>query len=261
MRKILKGAVVMFVVALMILTTFAASADTMNYKKGSPDVSIAENSKPYHEITPVPLPSGRATLWDNGLPDGVNGVSCVLRSDLDREIVDDFIVEGEGWYVSDAHCRILLDSDGEPSTITGFKVFFYQNEGEDCNPVIDQFAAKDATFNAYHTGDIYFGRREIAVDLDFDKVLLDPGRWWICIQPVVEDNCFWLTAVQQECPIFASYPDVGYNKWTAGNVLFAEDYDVSFQITGEEKSKSLNLPFFQFLKERSVLFRFLQQLF
>jgi hypothetical protein len=39
MRKILKGAIVLFVAALMILTTFAASADTVNYKNESPDVS------------------------------------------------------------------------------------------------------------------------------------------------------------------------------------------------------------------------------
>ena len=261
MRKILKGAVILLVAALMILTTFAASANTMNYKNETPDLSIAESSEAYHIITPVPKPSGRAVLWDNGLPDGINGVSCVLRSDLDREIVDDFIVDGEGWYVSDAHCRIILNQDGEPSTITGFKVFFYQNEGEECNPSIQRFEERDATSNAYHTGNEYFYRREIAVDLEFEKVLLDPGRWWICIQPVVEDNCFWLTAAQQECPIFASYPDVGYNKWTAGNILFAEDYDVSFQITGVEKSKSLNIPFLEFLRERSLIFRFLLQLF
>jgi hypothetical protein len=261
MRKILKGAIVLFVAAIMILTTFAATADTVNYKNESPDVSIALNNEPYHEITPIPLPSGRATLWDNGLPDGTNGLSCVLSSSLDREVVDDFIVGGEGWYVSDAHCRILLNLDGEPSTIAGFKVFFYQNEGTECNPVVEQYAAKDATVNAYHTGDTYFSRREIAVDLEFEKVLLEPGRWWICLQPVVEDNCFWLTAAQQECPVFVSYPDLAFPKWTAGNVVFGEDLDVSFQITGAEKTKSLNLPFFQFLREQSLLFRFLQQLF
>jgi hypothetical protein len=241
----------------------AVTADTVKHEKEPPDVSIVESNNPDHKITPVPNPSGGPILWDNGLPDAANGLSCVLRPDLDREVIDDFIVDGNGWYVFDAHCRILLGNDGEPSTIAGFKVYFYQNEGTECNPMIVQFAAKDATFNAYHTGDEYFDRREIAVDLDFGIVFLSPGRWWICIQPYVDDYCFWLTAEQKECSIFISYPDIPYDKWTPGHVALGEYYDVSFQITGEKKSKSIPtyLQFFEILMTRSLAFKFLQQQF
>jgi len=263
MRKILKGAIVLLIAAVMILTTFAASADTVKYKNESPDITIAENSDPYHKITPVPNPSGRAILWDNGLPDAVNGVSVCLWASypLDREVIDDFIVEGEGWYVKDAHLRIVTNSGAGPEALLGFKVIFYKNIGTGCEPDTNVYDARVATFNGQLTGDEYFGRPEIAVDLEFDTVFLEPGRWWVCFQPELEDNCFWLTTATKECPIYLSYPDMGYYKWTVGNLVFGDDYDVSFQLTGAEKSKSLDFPFFQILKERSLLFRFLLQLF
>ena len=129
MRKILKGAVVLLVAAIMILTTFAASADTVQNKNDSPAITVADNSKLYEKTTPVPFPTGRAILWDNGLPDGANGLSCCLYAayPLDREVIDDFIVEGEGWYVKDGHVRILINAGSGPEALLGFNVFFYKN--------------------------------------------------------------------------------------------------------------------------------------
>ena len=263
MRKILKGAVVLLIAIAMVFSTIAVTADTFKQENESPAVTIAEISEPNHKITPEPQPSGRAILWDNGLPDGVNGVSCCLWAayPLDREINDDFIVGGEGWYVKDAHLRIITNSGTGPEALTGFKVIFYKNIGEGCEPDTNVYEARVAQFSGYLTGSTYFSRPEIAVDLQFDTVFLEPGRWWVCFQPELDDNCFWLTAPLQECPIYASYPDMGFYAWTAGNVIFGDDYGVSFTLTGAEKSKTLNLPFFQILKERSLLFRFLQQLF
>jgi hypothetical protein len=267
MQKILKGAVVLLIPILLISTTVTSSADTMKNEKEVPVAFIAQRNTPDHKISPIPNPSGRAILWDNGLPDGRYSVSCVLWSTyqppIDTEVVDDFIVDGDGWYVSDAHCRILIGMDFEPSALIAFKVFFYQNDGAECNPVIQQYEERDAQFNAYHTGDVYFSRREIAVDLDFEKVFLIPGRWWICIQPEINSKCYWLTAESKECPIFVSYPDFGAFKWTPGLDIFGDDFDVSFQITGVVKSKSLPLylEFLEIQKTRSLLFKFLQQLF
>ena len=261
MREILKGVVVLLIVAAMVISTVAVTADTIMQKNESSDSTIAKRSNQINKITTVPYPGGRAILWDNGLPDGVNGFSCCFWAirPLDREVIDDFVVFGNGWYVSDAHLRIVTHSGAGPESLLGFNVFFYKNIGSDCNPDINVYETRVAQFNGQYTGNLYFDRPEIAVDLSFDKVFLEPGKWWVCFQPILDDNCYWLTSAQKECPVFVSYPDLGYNKWTAGNIIVGADYDVSFQLTGV-KSKSLNLPVFQFLKERFVLFRFLQQL-
>jgi len=263
MRKSIKGYIGPLAAALMILTSVVTLANPVIYTNKSATLSISENNAPYNDITPIPNPSDRPILWNNGLPNGEDALSCVLQAgNLDREVIDDFIVDAGGWYVSDAHCRIILDLDLEPSSLIGFKVYFYANGETDCNPMIGLFAERNATFNAYHTGDLFYGRREIAVDLDFDEVFLQPGRWWICIQPAVNDNCFWLTSEQKECPVYISYPDREFYKWTAGNIVFGEDFDVSFQITGEKKSKTLPTyqHFFEILKIQFLLLKFIQQI-
>ena len=261
MRKILKGVIVILIVAAMLFSTVAVTADTFMQKNESPKVSIAESSAADKKITPVPFPSSRPILWDNGLPDGVDGISCGVWSGYDREVIDDFIVDGEGWYVSGAHLRIVTWFDSEPSAILGFKVIFYKNEGTECNPVIEQYAVNNTEINAYYTGNEYFSRREIAVDLEFPKEFLEPGKWWVCFQPKMNEECFWLTSELKNCSIYCSYPDLGFPKWTPGANVLGYDYGVSFTLNGFEKSKSLNLPFFELLKEHSLFFRLLFQLF
>ena len=50
----------------------------------------------------------------------------------------------------------------------------------------------------------------------------------------MEDNSFWLTTGGNDCSIFLYYPDQSYPKWTKGYpTVFDEEYDVSFQLTGE----------------------------
>jgi len=261
MIKILKGLIVILISATFIFSTIAVTADNVIHKNESPVVNLADGCESEEKITPIPFPKGRAVLWDNGLPDGVDGVSFGIWPGYNREVIDDFYVGGEGWYVSDAHLRIVTWTDSEPSAILGFKVMFYNNSGTECDPLIEQFAVHDAGINAYHTGNEYFSRREIAVDLDFPKVFLEPGKWWVGFQPEANENCFWLTSELKNCSIYCSYPDLGFPKWTPGSEVLGYDYGVSYTLTGVEKSKSLNLGFFELLKERSLLFRFLLKLF
>jgi hypothetical protein len=173
-------------------------------------------------------------LWDNGGPDGRNGVSCMYWPEypLDREIVDDFVVDGPGWLVNDGHFSLVTYYGGGPSTVRAVNAFFYQDDGNG-KPLVARYATRATQFSAYLTGAYYFSRPEIAVDVTFDDVSLAPGRWWVCFQPDMNDNSFWLTAASKGKSIYLSYPDQGYNKWTDGYVVFGDYYDTTFQLTGQ----------------------------
>jgi hypothetical protein len=265
MKKFLKGVGVLLIVALMFLTTVAVSAITLKYEDESSVISIVDSSNHGPEIVTKPFKGGQPSLWDNGLPDGRQGLSCVLwpAYPMDREVIDDFVVEDEkGWKIQDGHFRIVTYYDSEPSAIKAVKVIFYPNRGANCSPDQEHLEMRIAKFRAYYTGAVYFGRREIAVDCNFSTVEVGPGRWWVCFQPEIDENCFWLTAENKECPIFVSYPGLGFPKWTESMVALGEKYDVSFRLTGVKKTSKtpVIVQFFELFKTQSLIFRFLQRL-
>jgi len=230
-NKILKGAGVLLIVAAMVLSSIAVTADTNNEAA----TCLTKGGATYNVVENKPITYSRDLLWDNGLPDERNGVSCVLwpSNPLDREIIDDFEVTADGWSVCDGHFRIVTYGGAGPDIIDAVRVFFYKSTGP-CEPDPVRFAERDTTFNAYLTGDTYFDRPEIAIDCEFDCVNLTPGEWWVCFQPEMDDNSFWLTTGGNDCSIFLSYPDQSHPKWTKGYpTVFDEEYDVSFQLTGE----------------------------
>jgi len=238
-KEILKGAGVLLIAAVMILSATAVTANTVKIKKIAPNCLTECNQNLITKNIEKSANSqqmGADVLWNNGLPDGRNGVSCVYwpAYPLDREIIDNFEVTGDGWLVCDGHFRIVTYSGAGPEIIEKVRVFFYGSTGP-CEPDIERYAERETTFNAFLTGDTYFDRPEIAIDCEFDCVNLTPGEWWVCFQPEMDDNSFWLTTGGDDCSIFASYPDQGFDKWTKGYPdIFTEEYDVSFQLTGEE---------------------------
>jgi len=241
-KYFLKGAGVLLIAVTLIFTSIAVTANTMNEKQEVPISLLAsENSEisiKSNKVNSDYKQSGMQVLWDNGLPDGRNGVSCVLwpAYPLDREVIDDFTVPAGGWSVCDGHFRIVTYSGAGPEIIDAVRVFFYKSTGP-CEPDMQLYKALDTTFNAYLTGDVYFSRPEIAVDCQFDCIDLGPGEWWVCFQPEMDDNSFWLTTTESECSIFVSYPDLGAPKWTWGFYQFDDYYDVSFMLTGGAEPK------------------------
>ena len=90
--KLLKEASVLLISAIIVLSTAAVTANTTNEEEENQTcLSIKENSEivsnNYNVDSGYRQSSNRAELWDNGLPDGRNGVSCVLWPSypLDRE--------------------------------------------------------------------------------------------------------------------------------------------------------------------------------
>ena len=169
-------------------------------------------------------------LWDNGLPDGINGVSCGQFSGLNREIVDDFPVDAP-WMVSGAEMRFVTYYGYGPEAISGVTVMFFNDAGG--VPETTAFATVTATYSGILTGNYYFSRPEVLETLSFDTVILNPGTYWVDIQPISTDNIFWLTSAGYGSEIYLSYPDMGYPRWTAGHIVFGSYYyGVSFKLTG-----------------------------
>jgi hypothetical protein len=243
MKKILKGAGAILILAVLVLSSAAVYGQNTNTTNKNA-ISLTEISQPSSTIiTTEPQQSRGPVLWDNGDPDGRNGVSCVYRpSDgLERYIIDDFYVPEGGWEIGDGHFRIVTGTGAGPEILDDVLVFFFYNTGP-CEPTMEPYATADPSFTAYETGDYYFDRPEIKVDCIFDPPITLPmdGEWWVCFQPVLEDNCFWLTTVEHDCTILLDY--VGqYSRWTYGFDIFNDYYDVSFVLTGVGGDPSIDV--------------------
>jgi hypothetical protein len=241
MKKILKGAGAILVLAVLVLSSAAVYGQNTTYKS---ETSLIELSEPSQTIIDTEPQSYRGPiLWDNGDPDGRNGVSCMLwpGNDLDRYVIDDFTVPEGGWDIGDGHFRIVTYGGAGPEIIDNVLVYFFASTGP-CEPAMEPYAVADPEFSASLTGNTYFDRPEILVDCYFDPpvTLPDAGEWWVCFQPQMEDNSFWLTTAESTCSILLDY--VGqYPRWTYGFDVFGDYYDVNFVLTGVGGDPSIDV--------------------
>jgi hypothetical protein len=220
-KVVLKGAGVLLCAAMLLLSTGLVTANTNETQAA---VSLSGET-----ITINNAPSTtRSVLYDNGLPNGVNGLSNGVWETYDREVVDDFITTTT-WIVTGGEFRIV--TFGGATSIPGVIVNFYQDLGD--IPSTTAFATKTADIICTATGNTYFSRPEILVTCTFETVTLEPGKWWVGFHPQAEENVFWLTANMSMHHVYVSYPDLGYPKWTDGNVVWPDtNHDVSWLITG-----------------------------
>ncbi|MBE3122488.1 MAG: hypothetical protein IMZ53_14895 [Thermoplasmata archaeon] len=219
-HKLLKIAGVLLLSALLL---FSATAVTANTNEAA--TSIRSIAEPNNAVTPTQN-TGRDTLYDNGLTDGLNGLSCVAFPGYNREIIDDFVVPGT-WQVTGGEYYVLTNSG--TTSVNGCIVSFFQDTG---GPSTTAYATKTAAITCTLTGMTYFGRPEIKVTCSFDAVTLAPGTWWICFQTQHTENVFSMTATVKGSSVFLSFPDQAYPRWTNGYVVFAAYYDLAWALTG-----------------------------
>ncbi len=194
------------------------------------DVGIDEITSPTGEGHPR---EGDEILWDNGVPDGRNGLPGSMYQGYSNIIIDDFLVK-EDWTVQGGHINFVWNS-GYTSNTETIRVYFFQDLG-DCDPSLDEFATTEAnTFTEIATGNYYFSRPEIIVDflLD-DEIKLTPGKWYVGIQPdgITENIAYLLTAKDKECMVMADLPYYGYPRWSSSQYLWGQAYDLAWQLDG-----------------------------
>ncbi|PNX52298.1 MAG: hypothetical protein BV458_10325 [Thermoplasmata archaeon M9B2D] len=231
-NKIFKESVILIITAMFLFTSIAVTANTSNQTE--PSCLSSTISQSPSNVKPINL-SSKDVLWDNGLPDGKDGLSCWYATGYDRIIVDDFTVSGsDPWQVTGGTYRIVTLGGGTPQVIDGVNVYFFESTGP-CQPAMTEYAFVQPSFSASLTGNWYFDRPEILVEVVFDQPieLAATGEWWVCFQTVTTDNSFWLTVKHNiNCSVFCDMPDLGYPRWTWGYNVWLDYFDVAYTLTG-----------------------------
>ena len=233
-NNILKEAGVLLIIGMMIFSGSVVTANTAKTRKLTQSFVIEDSNQEVILEDTLDGPvfnqcSKGEILWDNGPVIGNIGLGCMFDPSVPRnwEVVDDFDVTYPGWLVNDGHFRIVVNSGLGPEIIEAIRVFFYPTI-DNCEPDVNRYAERQTTFDAYKTGNEYFGKPEIAIDCEFNGVELTPGKWWVCFQPILEDTSYWLNAAYKGCSVWLSQPDLGKPKWSKAS----GDYDVSFKLSG-----------------------------
>jgi hypothetical protein len=194
------------------------------------DVGIFEITSPSREYQDI---MGEYILWDNGEPDGRNGLPGSMYQGYSNILIDDFENE-EYWYIQGGHIHILWNS-GSSANLDTLKVYVFEETG-DCDPSMDEYAtAEISDFTEETTGEYYYGRPEVIVDfLLAEEINIEPGKWWIAMQPdsIGEDLAYILTAESKGCMCYADLPYWGYPRWTSTQYLYGEEYDLAWQLDG-----------------------------
>jgi len=182
------------------------------------------------------LPAGACPdlLCDNGSPNGENGLPCLDWPSQRRffEVADDFNIAEPGWHVDRAGLSVVTEDGHGAGFVDAVRVRFFEDIGD--RPAEGYYAERMADFTDYETGDYYFDRPEVRFECTFDRVTLAAGKWWVVLQPVLEDISFWLTSdgLAGDQPVWASDWLCG-GDWHPGSFFFGEDYEgVNFQLSG-----------------------------
>jgi hypothetical protein len=182
-----------------------------------------------------PAIGGRDLLWENGDPDGRNGVAGSVYYGYENLIVDDMDLEAEST-ATGGHVSLIWNSgSGIGNLDTLYMLFFEDEPGEDCEPQQDEYARVEVTsFEEKLTGDSYYSRPEVEITVEFDEVLVPAGHSWVGFMPdsVGDDIAYMLTAENKDCEVMIDLPYWGVPRWTPGSSEWGDTYDLSWQLTG-----------------------------
>jgi hypothetical protein len=182
------------------------------------------------------------TIYDNGLPNGVTGLSMLFGGGFDasREVADDFVLKGgPGWLVDGMAISYIWDDGAGLGQFGDFLVEIYADDaGGGPGTVLSSQIVPLA--GEFLTGDTYFGRPEIRVSVDIAPVALDADTtYWVALTPFAPQNGFVLTSHSEAngdiigSGVYIRFPKFGFPDWAPGAELFGEGYDISFSLQGE----------------------------
>ena len=228
-KDILKGAGVLLIAAVMVLSTVAVTADTTKNE------ICLSNEPATTEICQPEIPGATGiVLWDQYDTDGSNGLSHFSESmGYRRALLDDFeITDPEGWIINDFHMLGVWNTLTPPQG-TDWNLSFWSDAGG--APGAEIVNTVTVSYTETVTGRTWFSRPEFEVVYTFEDVVLPQGTYWIwgyIIGPA--DNCF-LMAKQDviwgsEC--WCDYED--QPPLRPGHEIFADYYDLTFQLTYTE---------------------------
>jgi hypothetical protein len=185
------------------------------------DVGIDEITSPVGEGQPR---QGDEVLWDNGEPNGANGLAGSMYAGYNNILIDDIELDGN-YNIQGGKIHLLWNSGYSENTEL-IRMYFFEETG-DCDPSMDEYPEAEFyieanTFTEETTGHYYFGRPEVVVDFLLDEeISLYAGNWWIGIQPegTIDNIAYLLTTEGSGCEVHADLPYWGYPRWSSATYL------------------------------------------
>ena len=121
-KTLLKEAGAILILAVLVLSSTAVFGQTEDTSDATVLTEIAEATS---TVINNEHASGKGPeLWNNGAPDGRNGLSCVYwpSSPLDRYVKHEFSVSEGGWEIRDGHLNIVTYQGYGPEILDGVKL-------------------------------------------------------------------------------------------------------------------------------------------
>ena len=262
MRKILKGAVVLLIVAAMFFSTSAVNANTLD----TPQIQGGGQNSPQPFIQTNPPTTTRALLWDNGNPDLVNAWCCqrigiVVWSD----VADDFHLDKK-CTIEKVEWETVDTTDYNWGGTDDLIIYEYTPAG----PGTELIVLLEVQNTREQIGEQWskpWYRYEIDLKGQGKQFNLQAGDYYILLRPYTSGNTgqsFWMTSPPPAGSTSETYfrsEYFGYPNWVAGSGPFGYPYDVSFKIYGtKDSSREINRPILDFLHNHPNMFPILQLL-
>lgn len=116
---------------------------------------------------------------------------------LDREVADDFVVGGPGWFVDQIVMRGVFFTGENRNPAGGFNVAFHANSGG-APAAAPSFLQTSTSITRSASVGQYAGRDAFDFRIDLARVTLMPGTWWLSLQARDSINFFWIVAVSTQ---------------------------------------------------------------
>jgi len=184
------------------------------------------------ELSGTAETSGTCTLYDNGDPDGSNGLSNATAGVFGarRALVDDFVIPpSQSWDVDSLSWSHVWVGGQTPPFGTSAEVLLRTDAGGAPGPV--SAVATNVAYTEIATGEVYFSRPEAFSTATFDPWTLTSGTHWLEGLVVGNDNDYWLVkedVVGAEC--WLNYDDFGGLR--PASSVFGQTVDLSFKLGG-----------------------------
>ena len=195
------------------------------------DVGIHEITSPNYGY-PIIDEILDALIYDNGEPDGANGLFFGYYQGSENWLIDDFEIP-------------------QKTDITGIKFHFIWNPGytsnmesvqviivedlDECDPDKGPYYAQVQTtdFEEYPDGQTWFSRPGVICEANFECVTVQPGHYYIGVMPdgIIDNYAYWLTTPLKNCVHCWYSTYYGYVKWTPGSDL-GYNHDLAWSIHG-----------------------------
>jgi len=189
-NKILKGACVLLITVVMIISSTVAIADPVKNPVTLKSLESKENKMNSNsEIT-----NRGDLLWDNGMtndPDGAWSNFDAQYGGANRSLMDDVVIPpGEEWKINELQFYSVWYGE-EPGHGTDFVLNFWSDNSSGPGPGTPLETVETISYGEEKTGGVMFGRNTSLHTYQFKSVVLTEGTYWIEGRTVGMDNNFW----------------------------------------------------------------------